>query len=120
MSLTIDSVIYDLPIKVLNRKAEILFKFAERTEAGILKSEAIGTFYNYELEIGMSANNITDYAALWLAVTEPTGEHEIVILGDTFNCYFSNISDEVMKDTGTPYYKNMRFSVIATSPARTP
>lgn len=120
----IDTVTYDIPIKVLSRKAEILFKYAERTADGVLRSEAIGTYYNYDLECGMSKNNVTDYAALWLKLTEPTGTHEITLPDEsgtlTFDCYFSNIKDEVSKTGATNYFRNLSFSVIAISPARTP
>src|SRR3990172_7925226 len=101
MSITIDTITYDIPIKVLNRKAELLFKYAERTEDGVLHSEIIGTYYNYDVEFGMSANNVTDYAALYLKVSEPIESHEITILGDTYDCYFANIKDEVAKTGAT-------------------
>ena len=124
MSIIIDTVTYNLPLKIVNRKAEILFKFAERTADGVLHSEPIGTYYNYDVEVGMSKNNVTDYAALWLKLTEPTGEHEITLpdeSGDlTFDCYFANIKDDVAKTGATNYFRNLSFSVIAISPARVP
>jgi len=120
MSIVIDSTTYDIGIKVLNRKAESLFKFAERTEDGILHSELIGIYINYDLEVGMSARNVSAYAALYLKVTEPTETHTITLLGDTFNCYFAGIRDEVAKTGTTNYFRNLSFSVIAISPARTP
>lgn len=120
MTIIIDSTSYDIPIKVLNRKAESLYKFAERTEDGVLHSEIIGVYINYDIEAGMSKNNVTDYAALFLKVTEAVETHTIELLGDTFTCYFSNVRDEVVKDGATPYFRNLSFAVIATSPTRTP
>lgn len=124
MSITIDSIVYDVPLKVVNRKAEMLFKYAERTEDGHLQSELIGVFYNYDVEAGMSANNVTDYAALWVKITEPVENHEITMPDEsgtlTFDCYFANIRDEVSKTGATNYFRNLAFSVIAVSPARTP
>lgn len=125
MSITIDSITYNIPIKILNRRSEILFKYAERTEDGVLHSEAIGTYYNYDLECGMSKHNISDYAALWLKLTEPTGTHEITLPDEsdtlTFDCYFANIRDDVVRRSGTQnYFRNLSFSVIAISPARVP
>lgn len=125
MSIIIDSTTYDIPLKVVKRKAELLFKFAERTQDGHLHSEIIGTFYNFDCEAGMSANNVSDYAALWVKITEPTETHEITMPDEsgtlTFDCYFANISDQVVRQkSGTNYFRNLAFSVIATTPARTP
>jgi hypothetical protein len=124
--ITIDSVSYDVGIKVLNCKADPLYKFAERTEDGVLHSELIGFYFNYELEAGQSALNESAYDALWLKITEPVESHTIVMPNKgsdlTFSCYFANISDVVIKWTegGVDFYRDLRFSVIAISPARTP
>jgi hypothetical protein len=120
MSIIIDSITYDVPIKTLNRKAEMLYKYAERVETGDLKSELIGVYINYDFSAGMSLKNVADYAALYLKLTEPVETHEIIVLGDTFTCYFSNIRDEVAKTGTIDYFRNLTFSVIATSPTRVP
>jgi len=120
MSIVIDSTTYDIPIKVINRKAEMLYKYAERTEDGVLHSELIGVYVNYDLEFGMSVNNVVDYAALYLKVTDAVASHEITILGETFDCYFAGIRDEVAKIKTSNYFRNLAFSVIAISPTRIP
>lgn len=120
MTIVIDSTTYDVPIISINRKAEMLYKFAERTVDGILHSELIGEYTNFDVVMGMSKNNVSDYAALFLKLTEPVTSHTITILGTSFSCYFAGIKDEVVKDKGTPYFRNLGFSVIATSPTRTP
>lgn len=120
MTIVIDSTTYNVPIKVLHRKIDKLYKFAERTEDGVLHSELIGVYKNYELEAGMSKNNVTDYAALITKISAASVSFSIVLLGDTFNCYFANISDDVDKTGSTNYFRNLKFSVIAISPALTP
>lgn len=120
MTIVIDSTTYNVPIKTLKRKAEMLYKFAERTANGVLHSELIGVYYNYSLQAGMSVNNVTDYAALWTKLTSAVTSHSITVLGTTFNCYFANISDEVVKDQSTDYFRNLTFDVIAISPAVIP
>lgn len=120
MALIIDSITYDLPLKVLNRKAESLFKFAERTQDGVLHSEILAVYINYDLQVAMSTSNVVDYAALYLKLTEPVETHTITILGATFTCYFAGISDEVAKDGTSPTFRNLSFSVIAVDPTRTP
>jgi len=121
MTITIDSIAYDLPFKAIKRKADTLYKYAERTEDGVLHSELIGVYFNYDLEIGMSKYNVSDYAALYLKLTEPVETHTISLLSTTFDCYFANINDEAVKIKGaTNYFRNLSFSVIAISPSRVP
>lgn len=120
MGVVIDTVTYDVPVKMLKRKAEFLYKYAERTEDGTLHSEMIGTFYNYTFQVGMSANNTTDYALLWTKLTTADTSHSFTILGSTFNAYVANVSDEVDRTGATNYYRNLTFDVIAISPAVTP
>lgn len=124
MSITIDSTTYDVPIKVVNRRADMLYKYAERTEDGVLHSELIGVYFNYDIEAGMSVHNVTAYANLWLKLTEPVSSHTINLPDEdgtvTFDCYFANIKDEVSKTGATNYFRNLSFSVIAISPARVP
>ena len=121
--ITIDRITYNVPIKVINRKVEMLYKNGKRSEDGVLHSELIGVYFNYDVEAGMSPRNVSDYTALWLKITEPVEKHEVVMpdVGGTrtFFAYFANIKDEVAK-VGTPnHFRNLSFSVIATSPART-
>lgn len=119
----IDGIDYDVKIKVISRKVEMLYKFAERTEDGVLRSELIGVYFNYDLEVGKSSNNCTAYTALWRKITEPVTSHQITMPDEsgevTFSAYFANIKDEVAKTGATNYFRNLAFSVIATSPART-
>ncbi len=127
MSINIDSTTYDVNIKIVNRRADALDKYAERTQDGVLQRELIGFYFNFDLECGMSVNNVTDYAALFLKLTEPTEFHTVVVPGapsgyGTFECYFANIRDEVARYNlnGVDYFRNLSFSVIARSPARVP
>ncbi len=121
MSITVDGITYNVPLKTINRNAEPLYKYAERVENGDLKSELIGVYINYDLSAGMSKSNVDDYAALFLKLTEPVPSHEITLLGDTFQCYFANVKDEVAKQTPDQiYFRNLTFSVISISPTRKP
>jgi len=126
MSLTIDSTTYNVNIKVINRRAEALDKYAERTEDGVLHRELIGWYYNFDVECGMSIRNVNDYAALFLKLTEPVEFHTITMPApsgyETFDCYFAGVRDEVRKwiEGNTEYFRNLSFAVIAKSPARTP
>lgn len=123
--IVIDGITYNIPYVAVKRKAELLFKFAERTQDGVLHSQLIGVYYNFSLQFGMSINDIEDYAALWVKVTEPVENHTVTLPNEdgglTFDAYFAGISDEVSReDTPSNFFRNLAFDVIATSPARTP
>lgn len=123
MTIVIDGISYDVPVKVINRKADALYKYAERTEDGNLHSELIGVYFNFDLQAGMSANNITSYNSLWNKLTEATTSHSISLLGTAYTVYFANVKDEAVKDKGTTagrIFRNLSFSVISVSPTNTP
>lgn len=120
----IDGVTYNIPYKAIRRKADMLYKFAERSQDGVLHSELIGVYYNFSLDFGMSANNTDDYVDLWLKLTEPVTSHEVTLPnesgGITFEAYFSGIRDEVTKEASPNRFRDLSVDVIAISPARTP
>ena len=48
--IVIDGTSYDIPIKSIQGKADMLDKYAERTLDGVLHRELIGVYDNYEIE----------------------------------------------------------------------
>lgn len=119
--ITIDGVIYDVPVKDLKRKVEFLDKFAERTESGTLKRELIGRYFNYSLTFGRP-NSTAVYSALWQKLTEETEFHTVTLPdedGDvTFIAYVSNITDELMKAKDSQrVWSQLTVNFIAQSPA---
>lgn len=126
--ITIDSTTYDVNIKLISRKPDALYKYAERTQDGVLQKEIIGQYFNYDVQCGMSVNNVTDYAALFLKITEPVEFHTITNMPgaptgyESFECYFAGIKDDVAKwtDAGVKYFRNLSFSIIQRRPSRTP
>jgi hypothetical protein len=123
--ITIDGTSYAVSILEENRSADMLFKYAERTEDGILHSELIGCYFNYK---GLRLGKITDttlYASLWQKLTEPVESHSITVFDETgeytFDAYFANIKDALrIVKAGMPYWKDLTFDIVAISPARTP
>ena len=121
----IDAVTYDIPILSIKRKADFLDKYAERTEDGKLQRELIGVYYNYELAFGRTSNT-TEYANLWIKLTEPTEFHQVTVPDldsepFTFTAYFSNVSDELRKETDAKtFWKNLTVNFIAQEPTRIP
>lgn len=124
--ITIDGIEYDVPFISIERNFETLDKSAERSEDGVLHRELIGTYYNYDVVMGMSAYNVSDYAALYLVVSEPIDFHSVSIPGENNNAswdaYISKGKDKIsrMDVGGVNYYRGLSFSIIAKSPARVP
>lgn len=126
MAITIDGIVYDVAILKLDRSFESLDHYAERTLDGVLHRGVIGIFYNYDVVVGMSAYNTTDYAAFYLKISEPEEFHTVSIPGEnsgnSWYAYISKGKDEVIKlqKGGINYYRGLSFSIIAKSPSRTP
>ena len=121
--ITIDGTQYDVPIISMSRSAESLYKYAERTVDGVLHSELIGIYYNYQVVFGKNNANRTAYAALFNKLTEPTEYHTVIIPAatgtHTFVCYFSNIKDKFVRVKGSArYIEGLSVNMIARRPAR--
>jgi len=123
VTITIDTIEYDVPIVDIDRSADFLYKFAERTADGKLHSQLIGVYFNYKLKFGDIVDP-TEYALLWDKITEPVETH-IVVVPDvsgtlTYTAYFSNVKDKLRKDkAAVNYWKNLTINFIATEPERT-
>lgn len=121
----IDGTTFNIPVLSIRRRAEFLDKYAERTEDGILHRELIGVYFNYELQFGRTLDT-TEYAALWTKLTEPEEFHTVVVPDEdaaplTFTAYFSNVGDELRKDTSTKtFWKSLTVNFISQEPTRTP
>lgn len=125
MAITIDGVTYDVPVIALRETCDFLDKYAERTEDGVLHRELIGTYHNYELELGVGSNP-TDSAALWLKLTEATEFHTVTVpdvsgTDYTYTAYFSNVTRELRRIQGAlTFWKSPTVHFVAQSPRRTP
>jgi len=124
MTVTIDSVIYDVPIISLNRTADILDLSAERSEDGILHRTVIGTYYNYQLSFGFISDPAI-YQQFWDVLTSPLAFHTVTLPSDetdfTFTAYISSVSDQMIKiKNGINYYRGLTAKFTAQSPARIP
>lgn len=126
--ITIDGTTYNVDIEIVNRNPAALDNYAERTQNGVLQRELIGWYFNYDVRVGMSLDNVDDYAALFLKLTEPIEFHDITNMPgapsgyENFECYFAGIKDELFyrTDAGVQYFRNLSFSIIQRSPSRTP
>lgn len=122
--ISIDGVVYDVPVITIKRTADFLDKYAERTEDGNLQRELIGVYFNYQLSFGRT-NNAVVYAALWAKLTEAVEFHTVIVpdeSGDfTFTAYFAGVSDELRRVTAAAnFWQNLTVNFIARSPAVRP
>ena len=120
--LYIDGIGYKIDVLSVKRTADVLDKYAERTENGDLERELIGVYFNYKLQLGPGIDR-TEYARLWDKLTEPVEFHEVTVPdedGDyTFTAYFSNVADELLRKVAEKnYWKNLTVNFIAKKPAR--
>lgn len=120
--LIIDGESYNIPVVDLERSADFLDKYAQRTENGDLQRELIGVFFNYRLQLGATTDT-TEYARLWDKLTEPVEYHTVTVpdeSGDyTFTAYFSGVRDKLRKQQGAKnYFKGLTVNFTAKSPAR--
>lgn len=118
----IDSTRYDVPVSDIKRTADVLDKYATRTENGSLKRKIIGVYFNYEITFGDVLDN-AEYNALFDKLTEPTEFHEITVPasdGDfTFTAYISKVSDSMIAQyNGKNYFGELKASFTAKEPAR--
>jgi hypothetical protein len=125
MTIIIDAITFDVPVLSLKRSADMLDKYAERTEDGVLHRELIGVYFNYQLKLGQT-NNKAEYDALWAKLTEAVEFHEVTVPGDdgydyTFTAYFAKIGDEleIIKGNGN-YWKDLTVNFISKSPENVP
>ena len=118
----IDNTYFDIPMVSLKRTADVLDKYANRTEDGDLKREIIGVYYNFQLTVGV-VNDSALYQSLWNKLTEPTEFHTVELPDISgvyrFTAYISSVSDEYMKiNNNSATFQGLTAKFTAKSPAR--
>lgn len=119
--LIIDGTEYQVAITQLKRRADILDKYAYRSEDGELHREVIGTYHNYDLQI--ACYNRALYDTLFDVLSEPTAYHQVILPHDgiQFKAYFSSVQDQILlvDEEGTTY-KGLSCKCTAMVPRRRP
>ena len=119
--ISIDGELYKVPVMSIKRGAEFLDKYATRTESGDLQRELIGVYFNYQLQFG-STLDTQEYSRLWNKLTEAEEFHEVIVPDESgdyvFTAYFSNVGDELRKQSTKNYWRNLTVNFIAKSPAK--
>ena len=121
--IVIDNKAYAVRITELKRTADILDKYAERDEKGELHREVIGTYYNYQLKIGVKMGERDLYNELFDVLSAPVDCHDVELPHDhvKFKGYFSSISDNIrMVDDDGFDCNGLSCKLTAMKPRRTP
>lgn len=118
----IDGKRYNVPVSEINRTADVLDKYANRTENGDLKRKGIGVYFNYEISFGFTTNTAA-YNSLFNKLTEPEEFHTVTVPasnGDfTFKAYITKVSDQMVAQyKGKNYFGELKASFTAKAPAR--
>ncbi len=119
--ITIDGESFDIPIIDVAMAADMLDKYAERTNDGMLHRELIGVYYNFELVFASSYQDAAEYARLWRKLTEPVEFHTVTLWDEegeyTQVGYFAQTKHRLVKmKNRTPYWKSLSTSFIAEAP----
>lgn len=120
----IDGITYDVPFVSCKRTADLLDKYAKRTEDGGLKRKLIGVYYDYEIKFGRMLDG-EKYEAFFNKLTEPVEYHTVTVPGSngnySYTAYFSSVSDNLKKQIdGKNYWTGLTAKFTAKSPARVP
>ena len=119
----IDDKAYAVRITELKRTADILDKYAERDEKGELHREVIGTYYNYQLKIGVKMGERDLYNELFDVLSAPVDCHDVELPHDhiKFKGYFSSISDNIKMIDDDGFDANgLSCKLTCMKPRRTP
>lgn len=116
--IVIDGIEYNIAIVSLEGQADMLDKYAERTNDGVLHRELIGVYDNYEIQFAASYRNSQAYSDLWFKLTEPVPWHTVrfpTILGEReIVGYFANTRHKASKQKGTTtYWKGLVTSFVS-------
>lgn len=106
----------------INRTADVLDKYAVRTEDGNLNREIIGVYVNFDnIKFDKQKDsNYNEYNRLWNKLTEPVEFHTIQLgYDEPFIAYISSVSDTVYKiKNNKTYHKNLTCKFICRKPTK--
>ena len=120
--LIIDGVEYQVALVEVKRRADILDKYAYRSEDGILHREVIGTYYNYDLQIGITHNKEL-YNTLFEVLSDPVPSHLIILPHDgvQYEAYCSSVNDAVLRiEEDGALFKGLSCKFTAMKPRKVP
>lgn len=121
----IDNIDFTAGLININRKVNVLDKYAERTIDGDLKREIIGVYYNYSLTFSQFWD-MDQYDRLFSKLTEPKEFHTIWLPKNKsyyeFKGYVSGVEDviEFVKGENERTITGLKCDIIAKQPTLRP
>ncbi|MEG1620994.1 MAG: hypothetical protein RR322_03690 [Oscillospiraceae bacterium] len=120
---SIDGISFNVSVEELNREAEIMDRYAERTvNDGVLHRSVLGTYFNYNLKINVNKLDNNTYYELYDICTAPQENHTITIPFNggkmTYKAYISGVSDSLINISNNSYtWGDLQLKFIAMKPA---
>jgi len=124
MSIIIDDVRYNVRISDDKVSSDVISKFAERTDDGILHQEVLGVYFNFELEFE-PIRNPQLHNRFFMDLTAPIAERTVTLPGllttYTFRCYIRVDPVAIIRHklSGNTY-EAIKARFISIAPARRP
>ena len=121
----IDDVDFTLGLINIQRKVDVLDKYAERTIDGDLKREILGVYFNYKLTFSQFWD-MDQYNKLFKKLTEPKDFHRITIVSNTglqttFQGYVAGVEDVIEYASGSlRTITGLKCDIIAKQPTLKP
>lgn len=120
----IDGQYYNVPITKVKRKANKIWKYADRTEEGIHVGEILGIYYNFTITIG-DIHDADEYDRFYSDITSSKAYRTVKMPSAeggrdfTFTCYLDSVSDEIARSyKGKNIKKGLSFQMVTKEPAR--
>lgn len=122
MSVIIDGTRYDVKIVEDKMSADVIDKFAERTESGDLVHEVLGVYHNFELEFEPILDPVLHHQ-FYNDLIAPLPERTVTLPGSfttfTFKCYIRVEATKIIRHKATGNtYEGLKVKFIAISPYR--
>ena len=120
---TIDGIAWPYPCQIERmaeiRKSDISGMMMNRQEF----NDILGTYMRYTVTIAVPINRMSDYDAIYAALTDPVSGHVIVMPHSQttlqVNASVESVNDVyVMLDNGKTYWKGIQFTMVGNSPWR--
>ncbi|MFR4979414.1 MAG: hypothetical protein ACLUDG_10910 [Butyricicoccus sp.] len=127
MKFTLDGTEYDVFVTSLKRDADIKDgKNSSTTLSGRYRRDVVGTFYNYDMDIGTNRTDPEQYDRLYEVLTSPQNQPHTITLpyGQstiTFTAYIKSVSDTMpLKKDGRTAWTELSVKFEAEKPQRRP
>lgn len=126
MKFTVDGIEYNVLVTSLSRSGKVKeSKLSGDVKSGNRFRDIIGTYYNYEMEIGTDRLSPADYDSLYEVLTAPVESHTVSLpYGRNgtmeFEAYIQQVDDDLKRDDAERMWAGMTVTFYAKRPQRRP